>query len=330
MEHPAATPVAFVLAILLGYKRYKKDPKAALQRAQIAPSLLRRPEGRITASQMETLSGFAMQELDDEAVGWFSRRLPWGSYGMLCRGSLTAPTLGIALNRWCRHHRLLTEDLILKLNVADGIASLSIEERRDFGQMRELCLITTMRFVLGYACWLIDSRIALDETALPFDAPPNSGVYPLLFSPGPVRFTSDWTGFCFDARYLDLSPRRDEQSISKMLKRALPLTVLKYCRDALLTERAREELKRSRHSAFSLARELNLSVRTMYRQFKEEGTSLQALKDEAGRDRASDLLRRTQKPIKQIAQAVGFTNEKSFVRAFRSWTGQTPTAYRSG
>lgn len=118
--------------------------------------------------------------------------------------------------------------------------------------------------------------------------------------------------------------------MSKMLKRALPLTVLKYRRDALLAERAREELKRSRHSAFSLARELNLSVRTLYRQFKEEGTSLQALKDEAGRDRASDLLRRTQKPIKQIARAVGFTNEKSFVRAFRSWTGQTPTAYRSG
>ena len=29
----------------------------------------------VTAEQMERCSGFAMQELDDEALGWFSRRL---------------------------------------------------------------------------------------------------------------------------------------------------------------------------------------------------------------------------------------------------------------
>jgi hypothetical protein len=43
---------------------------------------------------MEIMSGAAMQELDDEALGWFSRRLPWGSYGMLCRASITSPDLG--------------------------------------------------------------------------------------------------------------------------------------------------------------------------------------------------------------------------------------------
>jgi AraC-like DNA-binding protein len=115
-----------------------------------------------------------------------------------------------------------------------------------------------------------------------------------------------------------------------MLKRALPLTVLKYRRDRLLAQRARERLKRGFHSAASLAEELNLSVRTLYRQLHEEGTSLQALKDEVRRDKALDLLRRTERPIKQIAQAVGFQNEKSFARAFQSWTGSAPTAYRSG
>ena len=115
-----------------------------------------------------------------------------------------------------------------------------------------------------------------------------------------------------------------------MLKRALPLTVLKYRRDRLLAQRARERLKRGPHSAASLAEELNLSMRTLYRRLHEEGTSLQALKDEARRDKALDLLRRTEKSIKQIAQAVGFRSEKSFTRAFRSWTGSAPTAYRSG
>jgi hypothetical protein len=91
MKQVAATPVAFVRAMVLAYEKYGKDPEAALRQAQITPKLLWLPNGRITASQMETISGLAMQELDDEALGWFSRRLPWGSYGMLCRASLNLP-----------------------------------------------------------------------------------------------------------------------------------------------------------------------------------------------------------------------------------------------
>ena len=94
-------------------ERYGADPSEALQRAQIAPSLLQRPEARVTAAQFEVLCSTAMQQLDDEALGWFSRRLPWGSYGLLCRASLGAPNLGVALKRWCRHHRLLTDDIVL-------------------------------------------------------------------------------------------------------------------------------------------------------------------------------------------------------------------------
>jgi AraC-like DNA-binding protein len=330
MKQVAATPVAFVRAMVLAYEKYGKDPEAALQQAQITPELLWLPNGRITASQMETISGLAMRELDDEALGWFSRRLPWGSYGMLCRASLTSPTLGVALKRWCRHHRLLTDDLVHRLTVTDGVAELVVEEKRDLGPMREFCLITSLRFVIGYACWLIDSQIALDETAFGFDAPLHSDVYPLLFSPGPVRFSSDWTGFRFDARYLNLAPRRDEQSMTVMLKRALPLTVLKYRRDRLLAQRACERLKRGPHSAASLAEELIPILHQSELMMYGKDVMEQTLKDEARRDRALDLLRRTERPIKQIAQAVGFRSEKSFARAFQSWTGSAPTAYRSG
>ena len=41
-----------------------------------------------------------------------------------------------------------------------------------------------------------------------------------------------------------------------------------------------------------------------------------------------DQLRRSSRPIKQIALAVGFRNEKSFSRAFRGWTGNTPGEFR--
>jgi AraC-like DNA-binding protein len=78
----------------------------------------------------------------------------------------------------------------------------------------------------------------------------------------------------------------------------------------------------------ALASALNLSLRTLHRQLKDEGASLQALKDEIRRDQAIELLRRTRHPLKRVAEAVGFGNEKSFARAFRQWTGQAPGAFR--
>lgn len=326
----AATPIAFVRAILLAYEKYGKDPSAALQQAQIAPASLRQAEARITSAQMEAISGAAMRELDDEALGWFSRRLPWGSYGMLCRASITSPDLGVALQRWCRHHALLTDDVLLHLDLSGDTATLSIEERRRLGALREFCLVTLLRNVHGFSSWFIDSRIALREVHFPFEAPPHQAVYPLMF-PGPVYFKSPRAGFSFDARYLALPLKRDERALRTMLQRALPLIVLQYRRDRLLAQRVRELLRTrpgEMGNADTLARELHVSTRTLHRQLQEEGSSLQQLKDEVRREQAIDQLRRSTRPVKQVALAVGFGNEKSFARAFKQWTGLSPSEFR--
>jgi AraC-like DNA-binding protein len=326
------TPIAFVKAIVLAYEHRGLSPADALVQAQIAPAELLDATARITAWQMERISGIAMQELDDEALGWFSRRLPWGSYGMLARASLSAPSLGVALKRWCRHHGLIADDIRLTLSVTGDTALLSITEHRDLGTLREFCLVSVLRNILGVACWLIDSRIPLLGAQFPFAPPAHREAYGVLFS-GPTAFDAAPAGIRFDARYLTLALRRDERALQQMLQRALPLTVLPYRRDRLLVQRVRQALAAhpaQAHNADALAALLNVSPRTLHRQLKEEGASLQALKDEVRRARALELLLRTHRPIKQIAEAAGFQNEKSFMRAFRGWTGQTPAEFRQG
>lgn len=317
-------------AILAAYRRCGVNPSEALRQAQIAPELLEIPDARITALQMELVSGAAMQELDDEALGWFSRRLPWGSYGMLARASISAPSLGVALQRWCRHHGLIADDLTLALNVTGDTATLSITEHRDLGSFREFCLVSMLRNIHGVACWLIDSRIPLHSAQFAFAAPAHAEVYGVLFS-GPTTFSTAPTAIRFDARYLALPLRRDEPALQQMLQRALPLTVRQYRRDRLLVQRVRQALAahpEQTHNADALAALLLVSPRTLHRQLKDEGASLQALKDEVRQGRALGLLLRTGRPIKQVAEAAGFQNEKSFIRAFRGWTGQTPGEFR--
>lgn len=331
MNTRAVTPIAFVRAIRTGCERRGAAFEPLLAQAQITPALLDDDGARISAAQMEAVSAAAMQAIDDEALGWWSRPLPWGSYGMLARASLTAPDLGVALKRWFRHHRLLCDDVTLGLALDGGHAVVTMQEDRPaWPGTRELCLVTTLRNVHGYASWLVDSRIALVEAAFPFAAPAHADAYPVMFG-APVRFDAPAAVLRFDAAYLALPPRRDEAAARQMLQRALPLTVRLYRRDRLLVQRVRELLAREPAAmvhAGAVAGALNVSVRTLHRQLLAEGASLQALKDEARRAHAVELLLRTQRPVKQVAQAVGFDSEKSFARAFRQWTGDTPSALR--
>jgi AraC-like DNA-binding protein len=325
----AATPMAFAQAIIETYSRYGQGPEAALKLAQITPAQLHQVDARITAGQMETLSDAAMQELDDEALGAFSRKLPWGSYGMLARASITSPNLGIALQRWCRHHALLTDDVILRIAITGEEAIISVEEREP-GRIGEFGLVHVLRNIHGLACWYVDSRIALRSAHFPFAAPAHADAYSLMFQ-GPTHFDAAQSALHFDARYLALPLRRDEKALRQMLQRALPLTVLQYRRDRLLVQQVRQALVSAptpSQTAETLAATLNMSPRSLHRQLKEEGATLQAIKDEVRFERAKDLLLRTTKPIKQVAAASGFRNEKSFMRAFRDWTAASPTEFR--
>lgn len=251
---------------------------------------------------------------------------------MLARASLSSPDLGVALKRWCRHHALIADDIALRVSISGSTASIVIDERRELGAAREFCLVHVLRNILGYGSWTIDSRIPLQGARFPFAAPPHADAYPLLF-PGPLSFGAPQAALQFDARYLSLPLRRDEKALGQMLKHALPLTVLHYRRDRLLVEQVRQALAATpaqSHNAQQLAALLNVSPRTLHRQLKEEGASLQQLKDDVRFELAKELLYRTDKPVKQVAAAAGFGNDKSFTRAFREWSDTSPSEFRKG
>jgi AraC-like DNA-binding protein len=325
--------MAFVFAIVRAFELRGRSPQAALDAAQIAPTHMNSSGACITALQMEWLSAAAMQALDDEALGWFARPLPWGSYGLLARASLSAPTLGIALKRWCRHHGLLTRDITITLVSQGDEARIVLTEHRPpggDGSLREFCFVSVLRNIHGLACWLVDSRIPLLGASFPFAGPPHADAYRVLFD-GPTRFEASEATLRFDARYLALPIKRDEAAMNQMLQRALPIQVRPYRRDRLLVQRVRQVLStqpQDAHNADELARLLHTSARTLHRQLKDEGATLQALKDEVRRERAMALLQRTTKPVKQVAEAAGFRNEKSFIRAFKGWTGLAPGEWR--
>lgn len=77
-----------------------------------------------------------------------------------------------------------------------------------------------------------------------------------------------------------------------------------------------------------IAEELNLSLRSLQRKLKEEGTSYDHVFQGVRRDLALQMITEKQLPIAQIAQFLGFSSPSNFGRAFKRWTGQTPAEFR--
>lgn len=72
---------------------------------------------------------------------------------------------------------------------------------------------------------------------------------------------------------------------------------------------------------------LSQGVQALQRRLRTEGTSYRELRTEFLKTRAIDLLSQTDHSVEAIAGALGYTETNSFRRAFRSWTGLTPTRF---
>jgi AraC-like DNA-binding protein len=78
-----------------------------------------------------------------------------------------------------------------------------------------------------------------------------------------------------------------------------------------------------------IANLLALSRRTLQRRLLEEGSSWRQATDAARLRVACRELSNPSRPLHEIALLTGYADTRAFLRAFRRWTGLTPTTYRS-
>ncbi len=82
-------------------------------------------------------------------------------------------------------------------------------------------------------------------------------------------------------------------------------------------------------SADEMAARLRVSRRTFHRRLAGEQTSYQQVIDRARERRALELLGDPALTLDRIGAAVGFTEATNFRKAFRRWTGMTPSDFRA-
>jgi len=89
-----------------------------------------------------------------------------------------------------------------------------------------------------------------------------------------------------------------------------------------------ERLPKSSANIDAIADELNIGSKTLERRLAERGESFSTLLDETRQKAVKHYLEATDLRLSEVAYMVGYTEPAALVRAFKRWTGETPSQFR--
>lgn len=311
------------------------DPADLLRRAGIETPQREIAASGLTLGPHMRLVTLVADELGDAAVGvemgW---RLPPTALGTLGYALISSPTLRDALETLQRYWHLVGQGMVLTADVHDAQVhielrtSLFISERARRNAL-ELAITSIARGVTALAPQVVST--ADTEIWFDFPAPPHADLVRERL--GEVRYDMPVTKATMPAQHLDAP-----------LVMANPLgfrSAVEWCAreekerglaSLQLVVRVQSELTLgpSGYPALTvLARRSHMTPRTLRRHLEREGESYSAMLEAARRRDALRLLDNPALAVRDIAEMLGYENPANFTRAFKRWTGTTPSAHRA-
>ena len=147
-----------------------------------------------------------------------------------------------------------------------------------------------------------------------------------------IEFGAEHTEIEFDDAVLDASMRDANDAYSaifvEQVERALARLPPETRTSASVRAAARAALSSGHCTGSGTARSLGLSVRTMQRRLRADGTSFEEIIDALRREMALACLDK-ELTVPEIAWLLGYADASAFHHAFKRWTGRSPEQVRS-
>ncbi len=328
----ATVDIHYVRAVLQCAERQGRSAAGLMAAVGIRPELLKQQQARVHGDQMTRLVQLVWSELDDEFMGCTATPCKSGVFALMAHHVLHYESLEAVLEQGIRFYNLFTDAIQMRLVRSGKRVDLEVYfTRPEFDPQhfyQEFWLVIWHRF----ASWVIGKQIPLDRVSFSYDKPVNARELKDLF---PCRhlFSRSCLKLSFSRDYLALAPVRTQRDLSYFLKNSpadlitLPGEAQSYRASirALLLHQDADVLTCPPFER--LAEHFNVSAQTLRRRLKREGSSYPRIKDEIRRDLAIEKLLSQKLSVTDVARMLGFSESRSFTRAFKHWTGQTPTAY---
>jgi AraC-like DNA-binding protein len=325
--------VYFARAVLKHAVSRGLDPIELLRNNRISPRLLLEENARISIERFADLQVNTMLAMEDEILGYASRRMPIGCWSMMCHAVIGSETLGQALARYCRFYQLFEFGVHPSLEEDRDTVRIYLErvdgELRPDHYLVEMVLFNIHRF----ASWLVQENLPIQQVELDYPPAAQPNDYRHMFLANPVNFEQPVSQLVLSSTLLEKRVTQNETSLRHFLRHPVLIMLISDYASNSWTERVRDIVRRNLGDLPELAGIaglLEVHPQTLRRRLSAEGTTFKEIKNQVRRDTALHFLGKQGLSIEEIAHRAGFSESSAFIRAFKGWTGVTPYTYRKG
>ena len=320
-------------ALLESCLRLGLDGDALLAAAGIARASLEDPDARLSAAQADGLWRAAYDASRDPLLALrAAEATPFGAYRVIDYLGVTGATLGDGLRRVAEYFPLV--DPRGRLRVAEELRGIAIVfTAADGGALPPPAEEYTLGVVWSRARHAAVEPPRLAELRFSRDRPADPREHARVFGAEP-RFGAAVAALVFPREVWDAPTRMTDPALFALLDRHARALAEGAPSAGDLASRVRAaiaaDLPGREPTVAAVARRLATSARTLQRRLGADGTSFARLVDEARRERAQAFLRAGDVSVAEVSWLVGFSEQSAFTRAFRRWTGLSPTEFRRG
>ena len=182
--------------------------------------------------------------------------------------------------------------------------------------------------------WLADTNLPPAPISFTHAAPEDCSEHRRIFGTAAV-FNAPMNSASFDAALLSWPvPNADVSMYPVLQQHAEGLLRAKNQAQgdkgivALVRANIIASLTQDRAKLALIAKELNLTQRTLQRKLSEAGSSFQQVLDNTRHELAKDYLGQQQLSLADIAFLLGYQEQSAFNHAFKGWFGISPGSYR--
>lgn len=311
---------------------YSVDPRPLFAASGLDIDQLEKPGARYPFARIRTLWELAVTATGDPAIGLKAgRRVRPGTFHALGFAWLASHSLKDALQRLVRYHQVLSTVAVKATLNAEGDSYRLCFEFLDPANSPPAEAVDGLIAAVLQLC-----RRSLERDVRPLrvdlcrDSGGNAQVYRDAFGSA-VQFGAMVNAIHFARATVEAPLPSHSPEVATATDRVADryLETLDVARVAGRIRALLIGLLPSGETAAErIARELHLSVSTLQRQLGDEGLSYRDVLDGTRRSLAEGHLRDGKLPHAQIAFLLGFSDQGNFSRAFKRWTGQSPTQYQ--
>ena len=308
------------------------EPAALVRAFSLPPDAEQAPEVMVELDRYYLLMDAAAEAARDPFLGLHVGQQPnRGTFGLLEFILRTAPTVRDALSGFARYAALQNEIMTIALIQKDG--EMAIEQKVP-GAPRALGRHGNEHFV---AKMIWEARRALDLPVAPrrvwlaHPAPPNIAELSRGFGTERIVFDAGGNGLAFDESFLDLPFKTADPALFDVLSRQAQRVTATRESNGLpgeIRHLLRSQLPSGVPPLEQVARTMGTSARTLQRRLAAEGKSWSDVVDELRHELALSYLDDSDRGLGEIAFLLGYTELRAFLRAFKRWTGKTPSSHR--